>query len=59
MDLSRRHIVETLRRAGLKELADTAEATLPDVVDDKTANQFLTAHGVSMSTLTDRMGGSP
>jgi hypothetical protein len=59
VDRSRQQIVDTLRRAGLNELADTVEATLPDPVDEKTADQFFAAHGVSLSTLTDRMGGSP
>ena len=59
MDLSRQQIVTMLRRAGLDELADTAEATLPDPVDSKTVDEFCAAHGLTMSTLTDRMGGSP
>jgi hypothetical protein len=59
VDLSRQQIVTMLRRAGLNELADTAEATLPDPVDDRVVNEFCTAHGLTMSALTDRMGGSP
>jgi hypothetical protein len=48
-----------LRRAGLNEIADTAEATLPDPIDGKILSQFCTSQGVSLSTLTDRMGASP
>jgi hypothetical protein len=59
VDLSRQQIITVLRRAGLNELADTAEATLPDPVDPRTLNQFCMAHGLTTSTLTDRMGGSP
>ena len=33
--------------------------TLPDPVDSKTLAKFCTAHGVSLSMLTDRMGASP
>jgi len=43
VDLSRQQIITMLRRAGLNELADTAEAPLPDPVDDKTLHEFCTA----------------
>ena len=59
VDLSRQQIVKALRRAGLDEIADTAESTLPDPVDDQTAAQFCNAQGISMSMLMDRMGASP
>jgi hypothetical protein len=59
MDLSRQQIVKALRRAGMHEVADTAEATLPDTVDDTAADHFCAAHGLSKSMLIDRMGGSP
>ena len=59
MDLSRQQIIKLLRRAGLDDLADQAEATLPDPVDTRTVNQFWSAHGVSASVLMDRMGASP
>jgi hypothetical protein len=59
VDLSRQQIIKALRRAGLDELADQAEATLPDPIDAKTANQFCAAHGVTTSVLMDRMGASP
>jgi hypothetical protein len=59
MDLSRQQLVRALRRAGMNEIADAAEATLPDHVDAVTADKFCAAQGVSMSMLTDRMGASP
>ena len=59
VDHSRQQIVKMFRRAGMNEIADTAEATLPGPVDGKIVNQFCTAQGVSLSTLTDRMGASP
>jgi hypothetical protein len=59
VDLSREQIVKQLRQAGLHEIADAAETTLPDPVDSKTVSQFCAAHGVSVSTLMDRMGASP
>jgi hypothetical protein len=59
VDLSRQQIVKALRRAGLYETADAAEAALPDPVDAETLNQFCAEHRVSTSTLMDRMGASP
>ena len=59
MDLSRQQIIKALRRAGLDELADQAEATLPDPVDTKAVNEFCSAHGITTSLLMDRMGASP
>ena len=59
MDLSRQQIIKLLRRAGLDEIADQADATLPHPVDATTVNQFCAAHGISTSVLMDRMGASP
>ena len=59
MEFSRQHIVWVLRNAGMRELADLAETTLPDPVDEKTLDQFCAAHGISASSLMDRMGASP
>jgi hypothetical protein len=59
MELSRQHVVQVLRHAGMRELADQAETTLPDPVDSKTLDQFCAAHGISSSFLMDRMGASP
>jgi hypothetical protein len=59
MELSRQHVTWVLRNAGMHELADLAEATLPDPVDRKTLDQFCDAHGISRSFLMDRMGASP
>jgi hypothetical protein len=59
MDRSRAEIVSVLRHCGLHDVADAAEADLPDQVDDQTEYQFLAVHGLSPSVLMDRMGGSP
>lgn len=59
MQYSRQYVVETLRRAGVREIADLAEKTLPDPVDSKTLEQFSTAQGLSREALMDRMGASP
>ncbi len=59
MDLSRDQFIKMLRRAGLNDAADAAEAELASQVDAKALNKFCTAHALSLSTLTDRMGASP
>jgi hypothetical protein len=59
MELPRQHVVWVLRNAGMRELADLADTTLPDPVDNKTLDQFCAAHGISASSLMDRMGASP
>ena len=59
MDLSREQFIKMLRHAGLTAAADAAEAELPEDTDAKTLAAFCTAHGVSVSMLTDRMGASP
>jgi hypothetical protein len=59
VELSRQHVVWVLRNAGMRELADLAETTLPDPVDNKTLDQFCAANGISASSLMDRMGASP
>jgi hypothetical protein len=43
----------------MHEVADLAESTLPDPVDDKALNQFCVTHGLSQASLMDRMGASP
>jgi hypothetical protein len=59
VEYSRPQIVEALRHAGMPQVADLAKTTLPDPVDSKTLDQFCTAHGISRSSLMDRMGASP
>ena len=59
MDLSREQFIKMLRHAGLNDVADAAEAELAGQVDAKAVNKFCTAHGLSLSMLTDRMGASP
>jgi hypothetical protein len=59
MPRSRQQFVRLLRQAGLENLASTAQATLPDPVEDADIAQFCDAHGLSADSLTDLMGGSP
>lgn len=48
-----------LRRAGLADTASAALATLPEVVDDKDAEEFCLKQGLSAGKVADLMGGSP
>jgi hypothetical protein len=59
VDLSRQQIVKQLRRVGLNEVADDAEATLPEQVPEQVLDQFCTSHSLSVSSLMDLMGASP
>ena len=59
MALSRQELARTLCRAGLEDAALEALATLLDPVDVKDAEQFCAAHGLSVGSVVDRMGGSP
>jgi hypothetical protein len=59
VDRPRQEIVKLLRATGMREVADAAEAELPDPVPAKVADRFCAAHGLSISTLMDRMGASP
>ena len=49
----------TLRKAGLPDLAELADKSLPDPVDLKEAQDLLAPYGVSREVLMDRLGGSP
>ena len=48
-----------LRRAGLADIAASAQKSLPDPVDSKVLDHFCARYGLSKDSLTDRMGGSP
>ena len=58
MALSRQQITRMLRRAGLEEAAADALATLPDTVHAKDIQHFCAAHGLSVESLVDRLGGT-
>jgi hypothetical protein len=59
MAFSRQEIVSSLRRAGLKDAAADAFATLPDQPDAKDLEPFCVAHGLSADFVMNLMGGSP
>jgi hypothetical protein len=59
VQLTRQHVVDLLRRAGLSDMADAAQRDLPDPVDSEQVAVWAAPHGINMSELMDRMGGSP
>ena len=59
MAVSRQQIARMLRRAGLEEAAADALAILPERVPAEDIQQFCAAHGLSVESLVDRLGGSP
>ena len=59
MRLTRQHVVDVLRKAGLPQMADEALRDLPDPVDSVQVAAWAVPYGVSMDELTSRMGGSP
>ena len=59
MLMSKEELVRVLRNAGLDEVAEEAERSLPDEVDLDRAAEFGLRHGITRDELISRMGGSP
>jgi hypothetical protein len=59
MELTRQHVIDVLRKAGLPEMAEEAERALPDPVDSEQAAEWAIPYGINMDELVNRMGGSP
>ncbi len=57
--VTRQHVVEVLRTAGLPEVADEANQSLPEELDLERAAEFLARYGITKDALISRMGGSP
>ena len=58
VQLTRQHVVDMLRKAGLPEVADDAQRELPDPVDSEQAAEWAVPYGINMGELMDRLGGS-
>jgi hypothetical protein len=58
VQLTRQHVVDMLRKAGLPEVADDAQRELPDPVDSEQVAVWAVPYGINMGELMDRMGGS-
>ena len=59
MQVTRQHVVDILRIAGLPELAGEADRVLPDPVEYNHAAPFLAQYGITKDELISRVGGSP
>jgi hypothetical protein len=59
VQLTRQHVADVLRKAGLPEMADEALRDLPDPVDSEQAAAWAVPYGINMGDLINRMGGSP
>ena len=59
VQLTRQHVINVLRKAGLPEMADKALHDLPDPVDSEEVAVWAVPYGINMDELVDRMGGSP
>jgi hypothetical protein len=59
MQITREHVVDVLRTAGLPEVADEADRSLPEQIDLERAAAFLGRYGITKDVLISRMGGSP
>jgi hypothetical protein len=59
VQLTRQHVVDVLRKAGLPEMADVALRDLPDPIDSEQVAVWAVPYGINMDELISRMGGSP
>jgi hypothetical protein len=59
VQLSRQHVVDLLRRAGLTEIAEAALHELPDPVDREDVAVWGGKWNIDMDYFMERMGGSP
>jgi hypothetical protein len=59
MQVTRQHVVDILRIAGLPELAEEVHRMLPDPVEYNDAERFLAQYGITKDELISRRGGSP
>jgi hypothetical protein len=59
MHVTRQHVIEILRMAGLPEVAEEAHQVLPDPVEYNQAERFLAQYSITKDELISRLGGSP
>ena len=59
MEVTRQHVVDVLRTAGLPEAAAEADRSLPERMELEQAEEFLGPYGITKDALISRMGGSP
>jgi hypothetical protein len=59
MEVTKQHVVDVLRTAGLPEAAAEADRSLPAQMELERAEAFLAPYGITKDVLISRMGGSP
>ena len=59
MVVTKQHVVDVLRTAGLPEAAAEADRSLPERMELEQAEEFLGPYGITKDALISRMGGSP
>jgi hypothetical protein len=59
MEVTKQHVVDVLRTAGLPEAAAEADRSLPEQMELERAEEFLGHYGITKDVLISRMGGSP
>jgi hypothetical protein len=59
MEVTREYVVDVLRRAGLWEVADEAESSLPEAIDLDQVADWALQRGITRDTLVSLLGGSP
>ena len=59
MSQDKQWFVDTLRRLGYTEAADTAERELPDPVSLEELKKFADRYAISRDEVMSQMGGSP
>jgi hypothetical protein len=57
--MRRGDVESTLRKAGLPDLAELVERSLPDPVELEEVQELLSPYGITAEVLVDRMGGNP
>ena len=59
MEVTREHVVGVLRRAGLREVAEEADSSLPETIDLDEVADWALQRGITRDTLVSLLGGSP
>ena len=59
MEVTKQHVVDVLRTAGLTDAAAEADRSLPEQMELERAEEFLAPDGITKDVLISRMGGSP
>jgi hypothetical protein len=58
-EVPRHELVDVLRKAGVFEVAELVESSLPDPVNCDDAAALLALYGITRDSLISRLGGSP